>query len=124
MSVVLHRGQIYSPAGASLSAMVVTDGVVAWLGTDDAVAAHIGPRDTVVDLRGALVAPAFVDAHVHATATGLALSGLDLAGTRNASDLLDRLATYARQQRRHDADRLGLGRQRVVGSVPADGRPS
>ena len=37
------------------------------------------PRRTrVVDLAGALVTPAFVDAHVHATATGLALTGLDL----------------------------------------------
>ena len=96
MSVVLHRGQIYSPAGASLSAMVVADGVIAWLGTDDAVAAHIGPGDTVVDLRGALVAPAFVDAHVHATATGLALRGLDLTGTREAAEILDRVAAYAR----------------------------
>ena len=33
-----------------------------------------------VDLGGALVTPAFVDAHVHATDTGLALAGLDLAG--------------------------------------------
>ena len=38
----------------------------------------------VVDLDGALVTPAFVDAHVHATDTGLALSGLDLSGARSA----------------------------------------
>ena len=31
----------------------------------------------------AWVAPAFVDAHVHATSTGLALTGLDLTGTRH-----------------------------------------
>ena len=92
---VLHRGHIYSPAGAELTAMVVADGLIVWLGTDDAVAAHIAPGDTVVDLRGALVAPAFVDAHVHTTATGLALDGLDLAGTGSAEQILDRLASYA-----------------------------
>ena len=44
-------------------------------------AAPDGPGvDEVVDLDGALVTPAFVDAHVHATSTGLALTGLDLTG--------------------------------------------
>ena len=38
------------------------------------------PPTTVVDLDGALVTPAFVDAHVHATDTGLTLAGLDLSG--------------------------------------------
>ena len=34
--------------------------------------------DEVVELDGALVTPAFVDAHAHTTETGLALAGLDL----------------------------------------------
>ena len=55
-------------------AVHVVDGRIAWLGaTGDAPAA-----DRVIAGEGALLTPAFVDAHVHATATGLALSGLDL----------------------------------------------
>ncbi|MGY1717068.1 amidohydrolase [Geodermatophilus sp. SYSU D01106] len=55
-------------------AVAVADGAIAWLGdTGDA------PRaDRVLAGDGALLTPAFVDAHVHATATGLALTGLDL----------------------------------------------
>ena len=64
---------------------------VAWLGADaDAPAA-----DVTVDLDGALVTPAFVDAHVHATDTGLALAGLDLSATRSAAQLLDAVAARA-----------------------------
>jgi predicted amidohydrolase YtcJ len=55
-------------------AVHVVDGRIAWLG--DAAAAP--PAGRVVAGDGALLTPAFVDAHVHATATGLALSGLDL----------------------------------------------
>ena len=40
--------------------------------------------DAVDDLDGALVTPAFVDAHVHATSTGITLTGLDLATSRSA----------------------------------------
>lgn len=95
MATVLHRGHIYTPAGADITAMVVEAAQVTWLGTDDAVAAHIGPDDTVVDLAGALVTPAFVDAHVHATATGLSLTGLDLSGARSATQVLDLVASFA-----------------------------
>jgi len=85
------NGRIYSPADPRATAFLVRDGKIAWLGTgDDAPSA-----DTVVDLGGALVTPAFVDAHVHATDTGIVLLGLDLAGTRSAGDVLDRLASHA-----------------------------
>jgi predicted amidohydrolase YtcJ len=50
--------------------MAVTDGVIAWLGQDDQGRAWY-PGAEVIELAGAFVAPAFVDAHVHATATGL-----------------------------------------------------
>jgi predicted amidohydrolase YtcJ len=55
-------------------AVHVVDGRVAWLG--DAADAPSAGR--VIAGEGALLTPAFVDAHVHATATGLALTGLDL----------------------------------------------
>ena len=55
-------------------AVLVVDGRIAWLGD----AADPPAADEVVAGEGALLTPAFVDAHVHATATGLALTGLDL----------------------------------------------
>ena len=67
-----------------------TAGSPGWARTRDAPAA-----DRVVDLDGALVTPAFVDAHVHATDTGLALRGLDLSAARSAGELLDAVAAFA-----------------------------
>jgi len=45
---------------------------------------------------GLVVTPAFVDAHVHATATGLLVDGLDLAGCPSPGTLLDAVAARAR----------------------------
>ncbi|MEO3778399.1 amidohydrolase family protein [Micromonospora sp. B11E3] len=89
---VLYRGGVlHCPADPSATALLVRDGRIAWLGSGaDAPAA-----DRVVELGGALVTPAFVDAHVHATDTGLALSGLDLSGVRSAGELLDAVAAFA-----------------------------
>jgi predicted amidohydrolase YtcJ len=92
-SAVLYRdGRVHSPADPSATALLVRDGRVAWIGPDvDAPAA-----DRTVELAGALVTPAFVDAHVHTTDAGIVLLGLDLAGTRSATDVLDRVAAHAR----------------------------
>jgi len=70
--------------GGAATAMAVEDGRIAWLGAE-----FPGATDATVDLDGAFVAPAFVDAHVHATSAGLLRTGLDLTGATALSDVLD-----------------------------------
>ncbi len=79
--------------------MAVTDGpdaTVAWLGADDVGRAQF-PDARVIDLDGGFVAPAFVDSHVHLTATGLASVGLDLRAATSLTHLLGLVADYARE---------------------------
>lgn len=78
-TVLLRRGEVHSPADPFATAMVVERGQIAWVGSEGAADAFADGADEVVDLGGALVTPAFTDAHVHTTATGLALTGLDLS---------------------------------------------
>jgi predicted amidohydrolase YtcJ len=90
-SALFFNGRLYSAADPWATALLVRDGKIAWLGaTADAPAA-----DRRVDLAGALVTPAFVDAHVHATDTGLAFDGLDLSGCRSAAELLAAVSAFA-----------------------------
>ena len=90
-SVLYRGGRIYCPGLPQATALLVRDGRIAWLGADEDA-----PRaDEVVDLAGALVTPAFVDAHVHMTDTGRLLSGLDLSAARSAAEVLDAVAACA-----------------------------
>ncbi|WP_410636304.1 amidohydrolase [Amycolatopsis sp. cmx-4-83] len=89
-TTLLLGGRIYTPAGPDATAMAVTGGTVVWVG-QDAPARALHENAEIVDLQGAFVAPAFVDAHVHATATGLHLTGLDLTGVRDRAELLGRV---------------------------------
>jgi predicted amidohydrolase YtcJ len=89
---------VYSPADPFATAMVVVDGRVGWVGSEGAADAAAGPGVRVEHLDGALVTPAFVDAHVHLTDTGLALGGIDLRGARSATELLDAVAAAARHR--------------------------
>ncbi len=99
MKLLLHGGPIYSSSVPGAAAMLVVDGTIAWIGPAAGAALHRDSADAVVDLDGALVAPAFVDAHVHHTATGLTLLGLDLRGVTSRSALLEVLSGEARRLR-------------------------
>jgi predicted amidohydrolase YtcJ len=92
-----RNGRIHSWAVPGASALLTDGGTITWIGAADLTDDLVGVR--VVDLQGALMAPAFVDAHVHATATGLSLSGLDLASARSLREALDRVERAARTGR-------------------------
>ncbi|SFE63102.1 hypothetical protein SAMN05216251_104139 [Actinacidiphila alni] len=105
-TVLLRGGAVYSPADPFATAMVVDGGTVAWVGSEGAADSFADGVDAVVRLDGALVTPAFTDAHVHTTATGIALTGLDLSAAATLADALARTAAHAAG---HPADRVLLG---------------
>ncbi|HYN75501.1 MAG TPA: amidohydrolase family protein [Candidatus Limnocylindria bacterium] len=95
-TTLLTGGRVHSPVGPVATAMLVVDGRVAWVGSDDEAEVHRDAAHTVVALDGALVTPAFVDAHVHATSTGLLLTGLDLVDAASLAEALERLERFCR----------------------------
>ena len=87
-------------------AVQLADGRIAWSGPR----ADAPASDRVVAGEGALLTPAFVDAHVHATATGLALTGLDLHSSSSVRDAVAAVAAHAAADATADATgRILLG---------------
>ena len=82
---LLLGARIVDPCGAEGAGALEIDGDrISWVGGADA-AQERRAGATVLELTGAVVTPAFVDAHVHATATGLLVDGLDLTGCPSGS---------------------------------------
>lgn len=93
--VTLYRnGSVYTAADPFATAMLVDEGTVAWVGSEQAASSIADDSMEVIDLKGALVAPGFVDSHVHLTETGIALGSLRLDGVRSAGELLDAVAAW------------------------------
>ncbi|MFE4539871.1 amidohydrolase [Streptomyces scopuliridis] len=105
-TTLLRRGEVHSPADPFATAMVVERGHIAWVGSEGAADSFASGVDEVIDLEGALVTPAFTDAHVHTTATGLALTGLDLSGARTLPEALKLVRDH---RTAHPGDRILLG---------------
>ncbi|WP_371262020.1 amidohydrolase [Phycicoccus sp. Soil802] len=99
MSTLYRGGFVYTPIDPFANAMVVDEatGTIAWIGGDDAAAVHVDAVDEVVELDGALVTPAFVDAHAHVSQTGAGLRGVDLGTTRSVAEALSRIEDAARR---------------------------
>jgi predicted amidohydrolase YtcJ len=84
--------------GRVSTALAVEDGRVVFVGDEVRASAYDGTgtgAGDVVDLHGALLTTAFVDAHVHTVRTGFALTGLDLTGSSSVTDTLARLGSFA-----------------------------
>ena len=91
---LLVNGRVHSPTHPDATAMAIRGDVVAWLGSDDVGRSQF-PGAEVEDLGGGFVAPGFVDSHIHVTATGLLLSGLDLRPATSRAQCIQMVAEYA-----------------------------
>ena len=96
MRTLYRNGHIYAPAHPDANALIVDGPLIAWIGDDSG---GLAEAERTVDLDGALVTPAFVDAHTHATRTGLSLTGLDLSPATSLPDALDRVERHSRASR-------------------------
>ncbi len=88
-TILLRNGRVLTPSGWATDVLVDGDQILL---VGDGLPAT---ADHVVELRGRLVTPAFVDAHVHLAASGFAALGADLTGVRSAEEALDLLAAHA-----------------------------
>ncbi|WP_426762856.1 amidohydrolase [Pseudarthrobacter sp. 1G09] len=91
-AVLYRNGSVYTAADPFATAMLVDGDTVAWVGSEQAASSIADSKMDIIDLRGALVTPGFVDSHVHLTETGIALDSLKLASVNSARELLDAVA--------------------------------
>lgn len=117
-NVTLYRnGSVYTAADPFATAMLVDGDTVAWVGSEQAATSIADSSMEVIDLQGALLAPGFVDSHIHLTETGIALEGLQLAGVRSSAELLDAVAAASASSA--DGPVLGHGWDETTWADPA-----
>ena len=70
--MIFVGGRVYAPDQPGATAVVTDGGLISFVGSDERHA-EAARGQTEVDLRGRLLTPAFVDAHVHLIQTGQAM---------------------------------------------------
>ena len=92
--LVLRGGKVVTvdPALGTVQAIAVSGYRIAAVGDDAAIAARIGPRTEVIELRGRLALPGFIEGHGHFLALGRAQQILDLAGAASWDAIVEQVA--------------------------------
>ena len=97
-AVLLTGGKVWTGDAARphASAVLVVDGTIRAVG-EDAEVLRAAPRGCRrVALRGRVVTPGFMDAHIHILGGGLGLDRLDLAPYKTKAEILAAIAAYAK----------------------------
>jgi predicted amidohydrolase YtcJ len=97
--LVLTGGAVYTVDAARswASAVAISGGRIAAVGTGAGLRALVGPRTEVINLRGRMVLPGFQDAHVHVSGGGLELGRCDLSPLHSRAEYLAAIRAYAGQ---------------------------
>ncbi|OYN74619.1 amidohydrolase [Mycolicibacterium sphagni] len=95
---VFRNGRIYtvSPAQPWAQAVAVTGNTITYVGDEAGAKALEGPDTHVVDLKGDLLLPGFVEGHIHPFLGSFLSSGVDLQVPTGA-DALAAIAEYAKE---------------------------
>jgi predicted amidohydrolase YtcJ len=92
--LVLIHGQIVTvdEAQPEVEALAVRGDTIVVLGTNAEIEPYIGDTTKVIDLKGNLTIPGFIDAHAHFTGIGQAKMGLELMQVNNWDEVIGMVA--------------------------------
>jgi predicted amidohydrolase YtcJ len=97
--LVLRNGKIVTleQNGPEVQGLAARGGKIVAVGSNQTVDALRGPATRVIDLRGRLAIPGFIEGHGHFTALGESRSMLDLRGAKNWDQIVAIVAQAARK---------------------------
>ena len=86
--LVLRNGAVYTVDAARrwAEAVAVRDGRIVYVGSDAGLGALVGAKTRVVDLRGRMVLPGLLDAHIHPISGGMEALGCSLNSGKTAAE--------------------------------------
>jgi predicted amidohydrolase YtcJ len=95
--VVLH-GTVWTgvPGAPDAQALAVRGGRIVAVGRDAEIQRLAGPRTRVVDARGKMVVPGFIDSHVHFVTGGFSLASVQLRDAATREEFVRRIRDFAK----------------------------
>jgi predicted amidohydrolase YtcJ len=105
LAVTNARIYTVNPKQPNASAIAVRQGRILAVGND--VARYLGASTRVIDAKGAMVMPGFIDSHGHVRGLGDMLGNIDLRGMTSEREIVEKVRAAAKQ---HKAGEWIMGR--------------
>lgn len=100
-TLVLHNGMVVTvdDTRPTAQAIAVNGDTIVALGTNAEIGRYVGPNTQVIDLKGQMAMPGFVESHAHFTGIGQAKLGLELMGTTSWDQIVGMVREAAAKAR-------------------------
>lgn len=102
---IFEGGLIYTvdPAQPTAEAVAVRGDRIVFVGSAKDVDAWQGPQTRTLSLSGGMLMPGFIDGHNHFVAGAATKRGINLAGSKDTGDMLQRIRDYVKANPRKSA---------------------
>ncbi|MBW8866538.1 MAG: amidohydrolase [Acidobacteria bacterium] len=102
--LVLRNGKIVTvdEAKPEAQAIAISGDTIVAVGSNPEIQPYVGGSTKVIDLKGALATPGFIDAHVHFTGVGDAAKNLKLATAKNWDEVVRMVGEAAKKAKPGD----------------------
>ncbi|MDQ6872473.1 MAG: amidohydrolase [Gemmatimonadota bacterium] len=97
VTIAIVNGIVWTaePSQPWAEAVAMRDDRIAAVGSNAEIRALGGPSTRIVDARGGMVAPGFIDSHVHFLSGGMSLTSVQLRDARTPAEFISRIKAYA-----------------------------
>ena len=97
--IVLVNGSIYTMDASRrwAQAIAISNGRIAFVGTDQDAVKYAGPLSNIINLKGKLVLPGFIDSHIHPIDGIIEESGCFLADFESAESIKKAIKDFAKE---------------------------
>lgn len=115
--LILLNGVVYTvdPAQPWAQAVGVKDGRILAVGSSEEIQVLAGEKTEVIDLKGAMVLPGFIDAHTHFLNGGFALADIQLRDAGSREEFIARIRAHVDQIEKGSGSSMGTGT--TLGSI-------
>jgi predicted amidohydrolase YtcJ len=97
LTIAIVNGVVWTgePDKPWAEAVALSGDRIAAVGSTSEIRSRVAPQTTVIDARGGMVVPGFIDSHVHFLAGGMNLASVQLRDARTPAEFISRIRAFA-----------------------------